>query len=200
MQRQINIAQRLDVPSLVALALVAIGWFGMNTLVVNFGHLMQATRFYELGVVVLHPATMFLGVGSGHVVELTAFTLLGLLTILAAVAAPVMFSRRTAWLAGWGPLLLMLLCAALLYGNGSNPPPPAEADPSLKGDLLRLANHLLQHAQDAIVSHISVGAGGILSALASIVVAVRSTRKFQTEGLSVAVGRQHRAEAVEQMV
>ncbi|HWW19950.1 MAG TPA: hypothetical protein VNZ06_04020 [Steroidobacteraceae bacterium] len=185
MQRQIDIAKRLDVPSLIALSLVAIGWFGMNTLVISVGRLVQATRFYEVGVVILHPAALFLGVGSGHTFELTAFALLALLTLFAAMAAPVLFARRCAWLAGWAPLVLMLVCAALLYGDGSSPPPPA-ADPGLRGDLMRFANQLLQHAQDTLVSHISVGAGGILSALASLIVAVRSTRRFRVESPEVA--------------
>jgi hypothetical protein len=156
---------------------------------VSFGRLVQTTRFYELGVVVLHPGTLLLGVGSGHGLELTLFTLLALLTLSAAIAVPVMFPQRSAWLAGYAPLLLMLLCVALLYGNGSGTP-PAPPDPGLRDEAMRLAGHLLQRAQDAVVGHISVGAGGILSALASLAMAVRSTRKFRAQsaapGLTVA--------------
>jgi hypothetical protein len=180
MQRHADIGKRLDALSLLCLSLVVIGWFGMDTTVVSFGHLVQSTRFYELGVIMLHPAGLFLGVGSGHTLELTLFSLLALLTLFAAVATPVVFAHRWAWLAGWAPLVLMLLSAGLLYSDGSSTPPPS-VDPGVRDDLIRLANHLLQHTQDAVVSHISIGAGGVLSALASIALAARSTRKFRVE-------------------
>jgi hypothetical protein len=187
MQPQIDRAKRLDVVSLLCVGAVAIGWFGMNTLVVSFGRLVQTTRFYELGVVMLHPGALFLGVGSGHGLELTGFTLLALLTLFAAVAVPVMVPQRSAWLAGYAPLLMMLLCVALLYGNGSGTP-PASSDPGLRDDVMRLASHLLQRAQDAVVSHISVGAGGVLSALASLAMAARSTRNFRAEAAAPSLG------------
>jgi hypothetical protein len=183
MQHQLDKTQRLDVVSLLCVGAVAVGWFGMNTLVVSLGRLVQTTRFYELGVVMLHPGALFVGVGDGHGFELTSFTLLCLTTLFAAVAVPLMVPQRSAWLAGCAPLLLMLLCAALLYGNGSGTP-PASPDPGLRDDVMRLAAHLLQRAQDAVVSHISVGAGGFLSALASLAMAMRSTRNFRAESVA----------------
>jgi hypothetical protein len=180
MQRNADITKRLDALSLLFLSMVVIGWFGMDTMVVSFGHLVQSTRFYEVGVAVLQPATLFVGVGSNHTVALTLFTLLALLTLFAAVAAPVMFAHRWAWLAGWAPLALMLACAGLLYFSGAATSPPPSG-PGLHDDLVRIASHLLQHAQDAAVSHISIGAGGMLSALASTALAIRSTRMFRVE-------------------
>src|SRR5580658_3600810 len=141
MQRNADIARRLDVISLLCLGVVAIAWFGMDTLVVNLGRFTQATHFYELGVVVLHPAALFLGVGTGHALELTLFTLLALTTLFVVLAAPVLFPHRTAWLAGWAPLGLMILCAALLYGNGSQEQTALTPNPSLHDDLMRFANH-----------------------------------------------------------
>jgi hypothetical protein len=174
MQRNADIAERLDVISLLCLGVVAIAWFGMDTLVVNFGRFTQSTHFYELGVAVLHPAALFVGIGTGHALELTLFTLLALTTLFIVLAAPVLFSQPAAWLAGWAPLALMILCAALLYGNGSQEPPPVSSHPGLHDDLMRLANHVMQHAQNTLVNHISVGAGGILAALASVALAMRA--------------------------
>jgi hypothetical protein len=187
MQRHADIAKRLDVISLLCLGLVAIGWFGMDTMVVNFGRFAQSTHFYELGVIVLHPAALFVGVGTGHALELTLFTLLALTTLFVVLAAPVLFPQRTAWLAGWAPLGLMILCAALLYGNGAGEQAPITSNPSLHDDLMRLANRVTQHAQNALVSHISVGAGGIVAALASIALAIRSTRLSQAPHRAAAV-------------
>jgi hypothetical protein len=174
MQRNADIAKRLDVISLLCLGVVAIAWFGMDTLVVNFGRFTQSTPFYELGVIVLHPAALLVGVGTGHALELTAFTLLALTTLFVALAAPVLSTQRAAWLAGCAPLALMILCAALLYGNGSQQPPPVSSNPGLHDDLMRLTNHVMQHAQNTLVSHISVGAGGIVAALASLALALRA--------------------------
>jgi hypothetical protein len=181
MQRNADIAKRLDVISLLCLGFVAIGWFGMDTMVVNFGRFAQSTHFYELGVIVLHPAALFVGVGTGHALELTLFTLLALTTLFVVLAAPVLFPQRSAWLAGWAPLGLMILCAALLYGNGAGEQTALTPNPSLHDDLMRFANHVMQHAQNALVSHISVGAGGVVSTLASIALAIRSTRLSQAQ-------------------
>jgi hypothetical protein len=180
MQRHADITKRLDALSLLCLSMVVIGWFGMDTVVASFRHLVQSTRFYEMGVAVLQPTALFVGVGSSHALALTLFTLLALLTLFAAVAAPVMFPHRSAWLAGWAPLVLMLVCAGLLYGGGAGTAPTL-TNSGVHDNLMRIANHLLQHAQDAAVSHLSVGAGGVLSALASIALAVRSTRMFRVE-------------------
>ena len=180
MQLHADVSKRLDLIALLCLGLIAIGWFGMDTLVVSFGRFAQNTRFCELGVVLLHPAALFVGVGTSHTIELWAFALLALATLFAVLAIPVLFSQRSAWLAGWLPLALMLICFALLYGNGSTGQlDAAEYGSGLREDLMRLANHVIERAERSLISHISIGAGGVLGLLASIVLAVRSTLNFR---------------------
>jgi hypothetical protein len=171
--------RNIDSFALVCIATVALSWFGMDTLVVSFGHFTQGTRFYEMGVVLLHPATLFLGVGDGHAVLLVTFILLAMAGLLAALVTPIVSSDSRAWLAGWLPLMMMLLCFAALYGNGSGAQVDAAAAGSTIHDsLLRLANHVMQHAQDALVAHIGIGSGGVLALVAGLALGVRSTRIY----------------------
>jgi hypothetical protein len=173
------VLKRLDLIALLCLGLIAIGWFGMDALVVSFGRIGHNTRFYEFGVAMLHPAVLFVGVGTSHTIELWGFTLLAVATLIAVLAVPMLFPHRTAWLAGWLPLALMLICFTLLYSNGSNGQDAAAYDPGLRGDIMRLANHAIQRAERPLISHIGIGAGGVLALLISIGLAVRSTLNFR---------------------
>jgi hypothetical protein len=180
MQLHADVSRRLDLAALACLGLIAIGWFGMDALVVSFGRFAQDTRFSELGVVLLHPAALFVGVGASHTLEVWTFALLALITLFAVLAAPLLFPQREAWLAGWLPLTLMLICFALLYGNGSSGQLEASASTSgLHDDLIRLVGSVRQSVERSLVGHISVGAGGVLSLLASIVLALRSTLNYR---------------------
>jgi hypothetical protein len=180
MQLHADVSKRLDLIALACLGLIAIGWFDMDALVVSFGRFAQDTRFSELGVVLLHPAALFVGVGASHTLELWAFALLALTILFAVLAAPLLFPQREAWLAGWLPLALMLICFALLYGNGSSGQLDASASSSgLHDDLIRLVGSVRQSVERSLVGHISVGAGGVLSLLASIALALRSTLNYR---------------------
>jgi hypothetical protein len=179
MQRQNDVTQRIDAFALVCIALIALSWFGMNTLLVSFGHFTQGTRFYEMGVVLLHPAALFIGIGNDHAVVLTTVILLAMAALLVALAAPLVSSQPRAWLTGWLPLMLMLTCFAVLYGNGSGAQlDAAAAGSSIQDDLMRLANHMMQRAQNALVAHIGIGSGGVLSLLAALALGIRSTMNY----------------------
>jgi hypothetical protein len=179
MQLHAVVFKRLDLIALLCLGLIAIGWFGMDALVVSFGRIGQNTRFYEFGVAMLHPAVLFVGVGTAHTIELWGFTLLTMATLITALAVPMLFPHRSAWLAGWLPLALMLICFTLLYSNGSSGQDAAAYGSGLRGDLMRLANHAMQRAERPLISHISIGAGGVFALLISLVLAVRSTLNFR---------------------
>jgi hypothetical protein len=178
MPRNSYFNSRIDLIALSLLVLIALSWLTMSTLTVSFGRYTQHTAFYQMGVILFHPADLFVGVGSSHPLEQTLFALLALAT-LGTVLAPIFSSQRHAWLTGWLPLALMVGCFAQLYGAGTN----AQLDTltssgSLHDDVLRLADHLLQRAQNTLAMHISVGAGGVLSLLASLALGVRSTANY----------------------
>jgi hypothetical protein len=176
---QPNVDQRPDALALVCLALIALGWFAMNTLVVNFGPFTHITQFYEMGVVVTHPVALFVGVGDSHALTLTCFTLLALATLFTVMTTTVAPVRRSAHLLGWLPLALMLVCFAMLYFGGPSPQIDAAApDSSVHDYLVRMAGHLTQHVQNTLVTHISLGAGGGLALLASALLGIRSTLHY----------------------
>jgi hypothetical protein len=169
---------RVDMFALVCLALIAIGWFAMNTLVASFGRYTQHTAFYQMGVIMFHPAALFVGIGSGHAFALTAFTILSIVT-LGAVFAPLVSAQRNAWLTGWMPLALMLGAFALVYSGGSSAQlDAATSSGSLHDDVWRLANHLIERTQNTLATHIKLGAGGVLSLGASFALAIRSLMNY----------------------
>jgi hypothetical protein len=173
--RASNAQRRIDATSAVGIGLIAIGWFGMDSFNVAFPGYSQGTRFYQMLVILRHPAVLFTGIGGGHGLEVAVFTLLCVLALL-AVLAPLWSTHRAAWLAAALPLALMLACFALL--NSGSPGwqvEPASSSHALREDLLRFANDVMQRAQNHIARHVSLGAGGILSLLASAVLALRGT-------------------------
>ncbi|MFI4913898.1 MAG: hypothetical protein ACHQAR_01740 [Steroidobacterales bacterium] len=164
----------------IALALIAVGWFGMNSIVVSLGRLSQGTRFYQLLAVIHHPAQLVAGVGESW--ETPIFAAL-CLAVLAAGLFPYFSARRSARLASLLPLALMCTCAYLLYSSGSMSQPPSEDVPNtLRGDLLRMAQHALARAQDRMAGHVGVGAGAYLSLLSSTFLAWRGMRASGSDG------------------
>jgi hypothetical protein len=179
MQRNVCVNQRPDVLALVCLALIALGWFAMNTLVVSFGPFTHITQFYEMGVVLAHPVTLFVGVGDSHELTLTCFTMLALATLFTVMTTSLVSVPRSVRLLGWLPLALMLVCFAILYFGGPSPQIDAAApDSSVHDYLVRMAGHLTQHLQNAMTAHISLGAGGALSLLASAALGIRTTLRY----------------------
>jgi hypothetical protein len=176
--------RNVDIPAVICLALIAAGWFAMNTLVVTFGPFTHVTPFYEMGVVVTQPAALFVGVGEGHTLALDGFALLALATLCTALTASLTSVRPGAQLLGWLPLALMLLCFAMLYFGGPSPQIDAAAPQSNVHDyLVRMAGHLTQHVQNALVTHIGMGAGGGMALLASLALGIRSTLNYRSASM-----------------
>ena len=170
-------------PDMVAVAcilLIAAGWFLLNTLVFTVGRVTQATHFYQMLAVLKHPAMLLVGVTSAGF-EVAVFSLLCIGVLVAAVIPH--FSTRGTWWTGWLPLLLMLVCLIALYSGGipERAAQAAAGGDSLGGQLMRLAHaamqDAMQSAQVQVGNHIRPGAGGVLSILASVGLAVRCTSR-----------------------
>jgi len=171
-------ARNIDTISVIGILIIAAAWFGMDTLSVSFAGFSQGTRFFQMLAITRHPVLLFTGVGSGHNLEIMAFALLCIVSLL-AVLAPRFYHGRHVWLATLSPLVLMLLCFALLYsGSPGWDVPPSSSEHALRADLMHFANDVMQRAQNQVASHVGLGAGGIMALLASLALAVHGTRKW----------------------
>jgi hypothetical protein len=162
--------------AVICVGCIALGWFALDSLQVSLGRINHGTRFYELLAVLRYPAALVFGVGEGYGKEIVTFSLLCLAVLWAALAPqlrPAPGSRRPGALAGLLPLALMVLMAAELYRGGVRLNVNAAPD-ALRADLLRLAQDLLQRAQNGFARHVTAGSGAYLSLGASLVLAVRS--------------------------
>lgn len=172
--------RRVDAASVACVGLIALGWFGMNSLVASLGALSQATRFYEIWVVLRHPTALIAG-SAAHDGEVLCFTLLCLL-LLALVLLGSWSVQRSHWLLGLAPLALMLLCFGALYIGGSAAAPAP--DESLRGQFAQITNAALHRMQANVARHISLGAGAPLSLIASAVLAVRCLQRYRSAAVN----------------
>lgn len=176
MQQQTTTAGSIDAVSVVCIALIAMGWFGMNALVVSIGGFNHGTPFIEMLAAMRQPALLLTGVGAGHGLETALFALLCAL-ILGLGLLPWRSRQPIAHLTAVLPLALMLICALQLYGGSSSV--YADVSPnSLSGNLIHWTNQTLHRTQSGIASHISLGAGAYLSLAASILLAWRGFSQF----------------------
>jgi hypothetical protein len=174
-------AKQPDVVAIACIVLIAVGWFLLSTLVFTVGRVAQPTHFYQMLAVLNHPGMLLVGVSSAAGFEVVLFSLLCLGVLVAALMPH--FSARGAWWSGWLPLLLMLVCLIALYSGGT-PERAAQAaagGDSLGGQLMRLAHAAMQDAMQSAqlqaANHVRPGAGGVLSILASVALAVRCTSR-----------------------
>jgi hypothetical protein len=108
--------------------------------------------------------------------------LFGLVCILSlsAAALPYLRRERAAWLAYLAPLVLMLICGVLLYSRTSSEFFGSPTDASVVGsDLIRFANKFARQGSGLVARHISMGVGGYLAFVASLVLALRGIRHYR---------------------
>jgi hypothetical protein len=175
---------RVDFIAIGAVLLIAIGWFGLSTVVFTAGRFAQPTRFYELLAIMYHPVLLLTGVGDSHGLEVVLFSLVCWAVLGLAVYAGLQASRHLR-LAGWLPLLLMVVCLLALYPAGSSARHQAQLPASmpigrqLGQHLLQMAEgglqHMMQTAETRVAGHFSIGAGALLALLGSITLAARAT-------------------------
>jgi hypothetical protein len=170
-------AAQLETASKFALLCIFFGWFFADTLVVTLGSLQHGVRFFDMSAVITDPTRLFFGIqGQFHRIMFGAVCVLCLFTPL----LPHMRGGRAKWLAYLAPLILMVICGALLYSRTSSEFFAAAGDAGSPGsNLIRFANNLVRHGSGLVARHVSVGVGGYLALIASLVLALRGARHFR---------------------
>jgi hypothetical protein len=145
----------------LAIGGILIGWFFIDYLVVSLGSLHHGVKFFDMSAMIADPARLFLGVDSS--MQRLLFSIICLACLGAPLVAPQLLRDRVAWLAYLAPLALIALCAALLYSQTS-----AEV----------FAGDIVQHGGGLAAKHISLGAGGYLALLGSLILGIQGVRRF----------------------
>jgi hypothetical protein len=170
-------AAQLDTASKFALLCIFFGWFLVDTLVVTLGSLHHGVRFFDMSAVIGDPTRLFFGIPGS--LRRILFSLVCILCLLAPVLAHLRRERLN-WLAYLAPLILMVICGVLLYSRTSSEFFAAPSDAGrVGGNLIRFANDLMHQGSGLVARHISVGVGGYLGLIASIVLALRGARRFR---------------------
>ena len=167
----------LTVAAWISMFAILVGWFLLDTLVVTVGPLAHGVRFYDLSAAIVDPPGVLFGLNNDHMFNSIVFGL------LACTPGHLRrswgeFSRRALRAAAYfAPLGLMVVCAIALYFRTSGDFLPApEASHTVGGDLVRLANDLLNRGAGVVANRVAVGAGGYLAAAGSLWLALLKAR------------------------
>lgn len=167
---------RLNLPVLIALAGIFLGWFVLDTLVIRMGPVRHTLKFYEMLAAIIDPPRVLMGLDSGHAPSSILFGLVcG--TVLLGCLARSLPPRHLRPMLVSVPLLLMLLCAVLLFVRtpGDVFADPGRATPILS-DLVRLANDVFNRGAAAI-TRASAGAGLWVAAASCLLLACLGLRE-----------------------
>jgi len=171
------IDRKLDAVSLIALFIIFLSWFFIDTFTVTLGSLKHSVRFYDLPAVIADPTRMFFGTAA----TLRTF-LFGALCVVCLLLPLAVYRRheRWIWLALFGPLGLTLVCGALLYYRTSGEFFAMVAEPaSMAGNLIHFANGVVHRGSGAVARHVSIGVGGYLGFVAAVWLAILGARGFR---------------------
>jgi hypothetical protein len=157
---------QLGTDAWIALALTFFGWFGLDTLRVEWGPWSQGIHFYDMADVIALPARLFNGLEANRGIRTVVFMLLCTTALLAPWALSLR-RNRFAWL-GWFAPLALVVCVALLLKARTSGDLLQEGGlvDTLGNDVRHLANHLFRSASAGVARKVKVSAGGYL-ALAS---------------------------------
>lgn len=181
----------MDHAALAAVGAIAVAWFLMSTLVVNFGPWRRSIHFYDVWAVIQDPGGRLSGVNRAQALATLGFGIL----CAAAVFAPaisIIYKRKDAGWAYFIPFVLMSVSGLMLYSKTSGSYFPTDPDShSLRAFVAHIANSAANHASDTVASHISIGAGAYVGMLCSSflalrgLTAVRAARRVGAAGSSV---------------
>lgn len=168
------------------MACIAVGWFGLDTLVATFGPMRHPAHFYDLPAVMLDPRRLLFGPTE----PLSTGTFVFGLLCLAVIALPVLprlgFSPAR-WLLVTAPLLWMVLCGTVLYVKASSAHMTApERMGRLGGYLASWANGAMDWTGDVVARHITLGPGAYLALIGAAWLAFKGASELRVCGAAPA--------------
>jgi hypothetical protein len=174
----------LDIAGLMALAVVALGWFAMSTLVVDFGLWQRAIRFYEVWAVIQDPAGELTGARNAHVLTTLAFGVVCACALIVPLVC--MWNRQPAALLTYLiPFIVTAVSGAVLYAQGSMNTVVANSDAhSTSAYLAHIAQAAIGRASTAVATRIAVGAGAYLAVLGSSFLLLRGLIRYRNAATS----------------
>jgi hypothetical protein len=168
---------KIDGITWVAVACLVLGWFVLNTLSATFGPIQHTVHFYDLWIVMRDPRWLLTGVTDAYPLTRVVFGLVCLIVITAPFLPRLGFPN-VPYLLSSAPLLLMLLCGIVLYVKSSTTQiESTESLGRIGGYIAKWTNGAVNWSGDVVARHIAIGAGGYLSFVASIYLAVRGVLK-----------------------
>jgi len=177
-QGRVRAATRtIDVPMLLALAAILIGWFLLDTLSMSYGVVRLDFHFYQFAAIIAQPTRLLRGIDAATDLWTVPFTLLCLVSLAAALLPGRLRlpGSRFGYLA---PLLLMLVCGGILYYETSRDSFAAAVTGNQVTDaLLNLGNMMVRRAGTLVAKRISAGAGMWVSSAGALYLAWAGWRR-----------------------
>ena len=173
-------AEDLDHPALIALGAIALGWFFMSSLVVDFGLWQKSIRFYQVWALIQDPAGQLSGVNGARTLTAIVFGIVCAAALLAPLIC--MRSRRPASLLTYLlPFVVMAVSGAVLYEQGAMNTVVADSGAhSASAYIARITQAAIGRASSAVASRVSVGAGAYLALLGSCFLVLRGLTKYRS--------------------
>ncbi len=106
---------RFDWTAVLALVCLALSWFWMSSLVTDLIAVRLHFHFYNMLTLMRSPESIVMGAGSADGTRDAWLFGTVCMAALFAPIAPLISSRKVAWLGCVVPLALMVLCGAILY-------------------------------------------------------------------------------------
>jgi hypothetical protein len=174
-------ATQIEIAARVAMVCIFVSWFFLDTLVGTLGSLRHGIRFFDVSAVIADPSRMFFGFsGWAH---RAGFGLLCLVCLFAPLL-PHLRRERLWWLAYLAPVALMAICGVLLLWRTSGQFIAAPNDAGhIAGTVSQFADDLVNHGRTLMTRHVSIGVGGYLGFVSSLVLALRGVRHIRQERL-----------------
>ena len=171
--------RRIDGLSWLAMACIAVGWFGLDTLVATFGPVRHTAHFYDLPAVMLDPPRFLIGPAESLSAGRFVFGLL-CVAVIALPVLPRLGVSPARWLLISAPLLWMALCGIVLYVKTATAHIAApERMGRLGGYLASWANGAMDWSGDVVARHIALGPGAYLALIGATWLAYKGANELR---------------------